>query len=113
MLIYQAVRGGKIGEFGLVAGGGNVVDLVWFQTATCAGDSVSFLNADQPNVFQIVTKLGVNIVFHPTIDPKTGQEAMDILNPYVEGEEKTRCSGSRGSSSTRSGWQWYVLYSWG
>ncbi len=65
-----------------------MVDLIWYQTATCAGDSVSFLNADQPSVFQIITELGVNIVFHPTIDPKTGREAMEILDPYVRGEKE-------------------------
>lgn len=65
-----------------------MADLIWFQTATCAGDSISFLNADQPDVFQIISKLGVNIVFHPTLDPKTGSEAMAVLDPYVRGEKK-------------------------
>ena len=65
-----------------------MANLVWFQTATCAGDTLSFLNADQPDVFQIITGLGVNLAFHPTLMQKTGKEAMDVLDPYVKGKEK-------------------------
>lgn len=67
---------------------GKVADLIWFQASTCAGSSVSFLNADQPDLFQIVNKLGVNVVFHPTLDPKTGQDAMKTLDPYIKEEKK-------------------------
>jgi len=64
-----------------------VANLVWLQGGGCSGDSVSFLNADQPDVVEAITKLGVNVAFHPTISPQTGEAAMSILERFAQGEE--------------------------
>jgi hydrogenase small subunit len=60
--------------------------LIWLQGATDNGCTISFLNADQPDVPQILAKLGVEVVFHPTINPKSGPEALRAMEPYARGE---------------------------
>jgi len=62
-------------------------NLIWLQGANDHGCSISFLNADQPDVFQIVDKLGVNVVFHPTINPTSGPQAVKAMEPYAKGEK--------------------------
>jgi hydrogenase small subunit len=61
-----------------------MVDLVWLQGATDNGCTISFLNTQQPDVAQIINKFGVKIVFHPTINPTSGKEAIEALRPYIE-----------------------------
>lgn len=65
-----------------------MADVVWVQAATCAGNSVSILNADQPDIIQMVTELGANIASHGTLDPKTGREFMQGLDLYLNGQRK-------------------------
>jgi hydrogenase small subunit len=61
--------------------------LIWLQGATDNGCSISFLNADQPDVVQIVEKFDVQVIFHPTINPTSGPEAVKAMEPYERGDE--------------------------
>ena len=74
-----------------------MANLVWLQGGGCTGDSMSFLNADQPNVVEAITKLGVNVAFHPTISPQTGEEAISILEKFAQGEEQLDVLAVEGS----------------
>jgi len=47
-------------------------NLVWLQGAECTGCSISFLNAEQPDVIQAVTKLKVAVQYHETIMAQQG-----------------------------------------
>ncbi len=60
--------------------------LIWLQGATDNGCTISFLNADQPDVPQILSKLDVEVVFHPTISPWSGPRALEAIAPYASGE---------------------------
>ncbi len=60
--------------------------LIWLQGATDNGCTISFLNADQPDVAQILAKLDVEVVFHPTINPMSGPQALRAIEPYARGE---------------------------
>lgn len=42
-------------------------NLVWLQGAQCTGCSISFLNAEHPDVIQAVTRLGVVVQYHKTL----------------------------------------------
>lgn len=64
-----------------------MANLIWLQGATDNGCTVSFLNSQQPDVAQIINKFGVNIAFHPTINPISGKEAIEALKPYSDGKE--------------------------
>ena len=60
---------------------------IWLQGATDNGCTISFLNADQPDVPQILTKFDVHVVFHPTINPSSGPAAVQAMEPYAHGDE--------------------------
>jgi len=60
-----------------------MANLIWLQGATDNGCTISFLNADQPDVPQIIAKLGVNVVFHPTVNPTSGPEAVKVFDRFT------------------------------
>jgi hydrogenase small subunit len=62
-------------------------NLIWLQGATDNGCSISFLNADQPDVAQILTNFDVNVIFHPTINPTSGPQAVKAMAPHARGDE--------------------------
>jgi hydrogenase small subunit len=74
-----------------------MVNLVWLQGGGCTGDSMSFLNADHPNVVEAITKLGVNVAFHPTISPQTGDAAMAVLEKFAKGGKRLDILAVEGS----------------
>jgi hydrogenase small subunit len=64
-----------------------MVNLVWLQGATDNGCTISFLNSQQPDILQVITKFNVSIAFHPTINPTSGAEAVKALEPFAKGKE--------------------------
>lgn len=64
-----------------------MANLVWLQGATDNGCTISFLNTQQPDVVQVLTKLGARIAFHPTINPASGPGALRALEPFTRGAE--------------------------
>jgi len=65
-----------------------MVNLVWLQGASDTGCTVSFLNAEQPDVVQMMRKFGLNIAYHPTISPASGTEVIGILNHFARGSDR-------------------------
>ncbi len=65
-----------------------MVNVVWMQGATDNGCLVSFLNMQQPDVYQAIEKLGVSISYQNTINPASGREVIATLEKYIAGEEQ-------------------------
>lgn len=58
--------------------------VVWLQAAGCTGCSVSLMNADYPDIKnllldEIVPGKGIGLVFHPTLMGPTGRPALEVL----------------------------------
>ncbi len=50
---------------------------------------MSFLNAEEPTVIELVTDFGVNILWHPSIGLEIGEQVNELLRDIVSG--KTQC----------------------
>jgi len=74
-----------------------MVNLVWLQGSTDNGCLVSFLNTQQPDVYQLITKLGVNIEYQNTINPTSGRDALTAVEKYYSGERELDRTGRPGS----------------
>lgn len=66
-----------------------MVNVVWMQGGTDNGCLVSFLNSQQPHLYQKMEDLGVNISYQNTIQPGCCREVLEWLEKHVSGEEKT------------------------
>jgi NiFe hydrogenase small subunit HydA len=65
-----------------------MVRLLWLQAIGCGGETVSLLNAEQPDLLTTFELLGVDLVWHPSFSRKHGAEAHDILRQCASGEKK-------------------------
>ncbi len=60
----------------------NDVKIFWLQGQSDSACTVSLLQASDPDIYDAIEELSVNIAFHPTIMPSFGDEAISILEKY-------------------------------
>ena len=53
--------------------------VLWLQGQSCSGCSVSLLNAENPDVVEVLTSM-ISLAFHQTVSAATGQVAMDAMD---------------------------------
>ncbi len=63
-----------------------MANVLWLQGGACSGNTISFLNAQQPTVIELVTDFGINIVWHPSMALEIGEQVTHILNDCVAGK---------------------------
>ncbi len=63
-----------------------MANVLWLQGGACSGNTMSFLNAEEPTVVELITDFGINILWHPTIGLEIGHQVSDLLNSCLSGE---------------------------
>lgn len=61
--------------------------LYWLQCGGCGGDSMSLLNAESPDIIELLTMLDVDMLWHPSLSNGGPQEHRDLLNRMLSGEQ--------------------------
>lgn len=61
-----------------------MTNLVWLKGGACSGNTMSFLNAQQPSVIELITDFGIRIVYHPTIGLEIGEQVNEVLNEVLQ-----------------------------
>ena len=65
-----------------------MANVLWLQGGACSGNTMSFLNAEEPTVVELITDFGLNILWHPTTGREIGQQVQDLLNDIISGKEQ-------------------------
>lgn len=52
----------------------------------CSGNTMSFLNAEEPIVVELITDFGLNILWHPTTGLQIGDQVQDLLRDIIAGK---------------------------
>ena len=60
-----------------------MINVLWFQGGACSGNTMSFLNAEEPTVVELVTDFGINILWHPSIGLEIGEQVSDLLKDCI------------------------------
>lgn len=63
-----------------------MANVLWLQGGACSGNTMSFLNAEEPTVVELITDFGINILWHPTVGLEIGHQVSDLLNSCISGE---------------------------
>lgn len=63
-----------------------MANLLWLQGGACSGNTMSFLNAEEPSVCDLVTDFGINVLWHPSLSMELGAELQKMLRAVVTGE---------------------------
>src|ERR1051325_2090837 len=62
-----------------------MANLLWLQGGACSGNTMSFLNAEQPSVCDLVTDFGINILWHPSLGLDLGENLRNLLWSLASG----------------------------
>ena len=63
-----------------------MANLLWLQGGACSGNTMSFLNAEEPSAVDLVTDFGINVLWHPSLGVELGDNLQKILRDCVSGE---------------------------
>jgi NiFe hydrogenase small subunit HydA len=63
-----------------------MANLLWLQGGACSGNTMSFLNAEEPSVCDLVTDFGIRVLWHPSLGMALGEELQQMLRAVVARE---------------------------
>jgi NiFe hydrogenase small subunit HydA len=63
-----------------------MTNLLWLQGGACSGNTMSFLNAEEPSVCDLVTDFGINVLWHPSLGLTLGEELQRLLRSVIARE---------------------------
>jgi NiFe hydrogenase small subunit HydA len=64
-----------------------MANLLWLEGQACSGNTMSFLTAEEPDVIDLLTQYGINLLWHPSLSIEAGGQVKRILNDIIA--EKT------------------------
>ncbi|MDK2372265.1 MAG: twin-arginine translocation signal domain-containing protein [Candidatus Korarchaeota archaeon] len=97
------------------------VNLIWFESQDCAGNTISMIEGSAPDLIQVLVgenpAIGpgkVRVVFHETIMPEWGEAAIEYLHKAEAGELDPYVLVLEGSfpdedAAAKTGGWWFVL----
>ena len=59
--------------------------VLWFQAGACSGNTMSFLNAEEPNVVDLIVDFGLELLWHPSLGLELGEQAKKIFTDCASG----------------------------
>jgi NiFe hydrogenase small subunit HydA len=62
-----------------------MANLLWLQGGACSGNTMSFLNAEEPSACDLVTDFGINVLWHPSLGLELGDNVRRLLEDCVSG----------------------------
>ncbi|MFW6189584.1 MAG: HupU protein [Planctomycetota bacterium] len=65
-----------------------MIRLLWLQASCCGGETVSLLNAEQPDLLTTFDLLGVDLVWHPAFSETQGAAARELLRKCESGDKR-------------------------
>jgi NiFe hydrogenase small subunit HydA len=63
-----------------------MASLLWFQGGACSGNTMSFLNAEEPSACDLVTDFGIKVLWHPSLGMEMGDNAKKIFEDVASGK---------------------------
>ncbi len=59
--------------------------LLWLQGGACSGNTMSFLNAEEPSACDLVTDFGIDVLWHPSLGLEMGAPVQKMLKDIASG----------------------------
>ncbi len=65
-----------------------MTNVLWLQGGACSGNTMSFLNAEEPSACDLVNDFGLNLLWHPSLGLELGEDLRALLDQCVDGRKK-------------------------
>ena len=62
-----------------------MANVLWLQGGACSGNTMSFLNAEEPSACDLVTDFGINVLWQPSLGMDMGENVQKLLRDCVSG----------------------------
>ena len=62
-----------------------MANVLWLQGGACSGNTMSFLNAEEPSACDLVTDFGINVLWQPSLGMDMGDNVQKLLRDCVSG----------------------------
>ncbi|WP_081577121.1 hydrogenase [Acidithiobacillus thiooxidans] len=62
-----------------------MANVLWLQGGACSGNTMSFLNADEPSACDLVTDFGIKVLWQPSLGVELGDNVQKLLRDCVSG----------------------------
>ncbi|WP_049621200.1 hydrogenase [Frateuria defendens] len=62
-----------------------MANLLWLQGGACSGNTMSFLNAEEPSVCDLVTDFGIRVLWQPSLGVELGDALKALLHAVIDG----------------------------
>ena len=62
-----------------------MASVLWFQGGACSGNTMSFLNAEEPSVVDLIVDFGLDLIWHPSLGMELGDHAKRIFEDCASG----------------------------
>ncbi len=62
-----------------------MASVLWLHGGACSGNTMSFLNADEPNVVDLIVDFGLDIIWHPSLGMELGENAKKLFEDCASG----------------------------
>lgn len=63
-----------------------MANILWLQGGACSGNTMSFLNAEEPSVCDLITDFGFNVLWHPSLGLELGNDLQQLLQDCISGK---------------------------
>lgn len=63
-----------------------MANVLWLQGGACSGNTMSFLNAEEPSVVDLILDFGLNIIWHPSLGVELGPQVQELCQKCVDGD---------------------------
>ncbi len=63
-----------------------MANVLWLQGGACSGDTMSFLNAEEPTACDLISDFGINLLWHPSLGLEMGEELIRLLQDCISGK---------------------------
>jgi len=65
-----------------------MASVLWLHGGACSGNTMSFLNADEPNVVDLIVDFGLDLIWHPSLGMELGENAKKLFEDCANGERE-------------------------
>ncbi|HMT93979.1 HupU protein [uncultured Thiothrix sp.] len=62
------------------------MNILWLQSGSCGGCSMSLLNAEVPSLYELFKLADLNLLWHPSLSEASHQEFLDLLQAVLTDE---------------------------
>ena len=62
--------------------------LLWLQGGDCSGNTMSFLNTEEPSAGDLVTDFGIDVIWHPSFGLEMDDRFKSILADIIAGHRE-------------------------